>query len=144
MAIDWVEIIPGHAISWHCFVSEDSPTQAKPPSDGSGESHSRILVWDPCPQVTLHSSYPSHSDHPPCTVTYQKHRSTMCLWLNTDHIRLGHQKSNSDIPGQVISLHSTVCWDSPEQGEPPPDGSGKSHSRLRVLDPFPQVTLQSP
>ena len=68
----------------------------------------------------------------------------MCLWLNTDHIKLDHQKSNSDLPGQVISLHSFVCWDSPAQGEPPPDGSGELHSRLRVLDPFPQVTLQSP
>ena len=68
----------------------------------------------------------------------------MCLWVNTDHIRLGHQKINSDLPGQVVSLHSTVCWDFPEQGEPPPDGSGELHSRRCVLDPFPQVTLQSP
>ena len=68
----------------------------------------------------------------------------MRLRLNTDHIRLEYQKSNNDLPGQVNSLHSSFCWDSPEQGEPPPDGSGELHSRLRVLDPFPQVTLQSP
>ena len=60
------------------------------------------------------------------------------------YIRLDHHKVNSKLPGQVISLHSSFCWDSPEQGEPPPDGLGELHSRLRVLNPVPQVTLQSP
>ena len=82
-----VEGVPGHCISWQFLVSEDSPTQAEPPLEGSGELHSRILVCDPCPQVTLHSSYPSHSDHPPWTIPQRRQTYTE-LWLKNDYIRL--------------------------------------------------------
>ena len=58
---------------------------------------------------------------------------------------LGYRnRCKKDVPGQVILLHSSVCSDTPGQANPPPDGEGELHSRIRVCDPFPQVTLQSP
>ena len=48
--------VPKHASSSHAVVSEESPAQVDPPLDGSGESHSLLLVCEPAPHVTLQSS----------------------------------------------------------------------------------------
>jgi len=49
-----------------------------------------------------------------------------------------------EVPGHGISSQSFVSEDSPVQSNPPPDGAGELHSRLRECEPLPQVTLQSP
>ena len=49
-----------------------------------------------------------------------------------------------NVPKHAVVSQSVVCVATPVQVEPPLEGAGELHSRLRACDPDPQVTLQSP
>ena len=73
--------LPKHASSSHAVVSEESPAQVDPPLDGSGESHSLILVCEPAPQVTVQSAYGLQSDHTPSTIVLHNKSNSFDLLI---------------------------------------------------------------